>query len=453
MNPILSDQSYADLPSGMGRFVTCLFNEWNTAGIRYLILRNYEDLPDSTGNDIDILLEEGALSAAEKLLRKSALEQGWALHNVGSFACRALYVYNRQTLQQIHFDLMPQIKWHTFPFIDSKLLLLRRREYKNFYIPHPAHEAAVSMMTRLIYCGHVKEVYRSFVASVAGAYAGEMERVFAKSFGSLCAAKLVRLAVAEDWDTIGGMRGTLRRALIVRLMGRSPFRMIVGIGRSVLRYASRWLRSPGLCIVFFGPDGCGKTSVAQRLNEGLETTFAKGKGLHLHWKPSLIKKSSPESENWIRNPNPHANPTRGIAGSVIYFLFHLAEYLVGWWLIIKPVLFTNGLVMIDRYYYDFMVDQRRYRLNLPAWVIRAGFRLVKKPDIVFCLDADPEILQARKKEVSFEECTRQRNAYRALAAELPNGHIIDAAQPLNDEVREVQFVVMRYLEERTSKRR
>jgi thymidylate kinase len=68
------------------------------------------------------------------------------------------------------------------------------------------------------------------------------------------------------------------------------------------------------------------------------------------------------------------------------------------------------------------------------------------------LDADPEILQARKKEVSLEECARQREAYRALAEKLPNGHVIDASQPLEDVVRDVQSIVLNYMAERTAKR-
>ena len=51
-------------------------------------------------------------------------------------------------------------------------------------------------------------------------------------------------------------------------------------------------------------------------------------------------------------------------------------------------------------------------------------RLRKKQDLIFCLDAPPEVIQTRKQEVSFEETTRQREAYRELVSKLPNGQII-----------------------------
>lgn len=205
--------------------------------------------------------------------------------------------------------------------------------------------------------------------------------------------------------------------------------------------------STGLSCVFFGPDGCGKTSVAEGLEVCLGKTFAPEKGLHCHWKPVRQR-----GERVAPNENPHGKPARSPLMSLAYFVYHYLPFVWGWWVDVTPVLFRNGLVIIDRYYYDFFVDLRRYRLNLPQWIVKLGFVFVKKPDLVFCLDADPEILQARKKEVSFEECTRQREAYRALAKKLPNGHVIDASQPLDDVVRDVQTIVLNFMAERTATR-
>jgi thymidylate kinase len=200
-------------------------------------------------------------------------------------------------------------------------------------------------------------------------------------------------------------------------------------------------------LVFFGPDGCGKTSVADGLKRALQVTFPPEKVLHCHWKPVR-----PKGESSVPTEDPHGKPSRSRFQSLIFFVYHYLPFIWGWWLHVKPVLCKSGLVIIDRYYYDFFVDLRRYRLNLPQWVVKLGFVFVKKPDLVFCLDADPEVLQARKTEVSFEECTRQREAYRALAEKLPNGYVIDASQPLENVVRDVQSIVLKTMAERTAKR-
>jgi thymidylate kinase len=186
--------------------------------------------------------------------------------------------------------------------------------------------------------------------------------------------------------------------------------------------------------------------VADELKIQLLKTFYPERSIHCHWKPI------PQQNGTAPTENPHAIPPRSSVMSLVYFIYHYLPFLWGWWRYIKPILFRNGLAVIDRYYYDFFVDQRRYRLCLPEWIIKLGFVFVKKPDLVFCLDADPEILLARKKEVSFEECTRQREAYRSLAESLPNGHVIDGSLPLDKVVKEVQTVVLEFMVKRTAPR-
>ena len=85
-------------------------------------------------------------------------------------------------------------------------------------------------------------------------------------------------------------------------------------------------------------------------------------------------------------------------------------------------------MLIDRYYYDFFVDQRRYRLSVPLFLVRLGLCFLKKPDLVLLLDAPAEVLQRRKQEVAPAETERQRAAYRELVGGLPNGRVLDATQ-------------------------
>ena len=46
----------ANADRSLSGFVTAVFTAWNSAGIGYLVLRNYEELPDHVDNDIDILV-------------------------------------------------------------------------------------------------------------------------------------------------------------------------------------------------------------------------------------------------------------------------------------------------------------------------------------------------------------------------------------------------------------
>jgi len=77
---------------------------------------------------------------------------------------------------------------------------------------------------------------------------------------------------------------------------------------------------------------------------------------------------------------------------------------------------------------------------------------VPQPDLVFILDAPPEIIQARKQEVPFAESARQRAAYLALVPHLRAAHVIDAAQPLGKVVADVLGIVLMRLEARAAGR-
>ena len=78
--------------------------------------------------------------------------------------------------------------------------------------------------------------------------------------------------------------------------------------------------------------------------------------------------------------------------------------------------------------------------------------MVPKPDLVIVLNAPPEVLQARKQEVSFEETVRQCRAYVSLGRALVNGHIVEANQIFERVAGDVTDLILRHLAVRTARR-
>jgi thymidylate kinase len=95
------------------------------------------------------------------------------------------------------------------------------------------------------------------------------------------------------------------------------------------------------------------------------------------------------------------------------------------------------VLLFDRYHADLLVDPRRYRYGGPMWLARLASRLMPQPDIVCFLDAEPEVLLARKQEVGREALAESREKYLALSATHRRFRIIDAAQPLEKVIEEV----------------
>jgi len=434
----------------LSELVGAVFERWRAEGVAFLVLRNYEGLPRETGNDIDLLVLPEQLAKAERLLVSAAQQAGYHLHNRAEFSPVVLFFHNPSSRWQVQFDLYCSLKWRSLPLLCARTVLAQRLDRGLFAVPHPVHEAVNSLLTRLIFHGYVKQDYRPIILAGVKQDPVEATTIMAEMFGEKVACKLTGGILAERWSEVESLAGAIRRQLIWRRLTRQPLAMSVSLWHDLGRFARRLWRPPGMTIVLLGADGCGKSTVATRLTDALRHTFAPDKGLVVHWKPSVFLRRRRAE----RPPttDPHGRAPRGRVASAAMLVYHFLEYLVGACLQFVPVLFRNGLVLVDRYYYDFSVDPRRYRLRSFGTLFGALFRLLPSPDLVFLLDAPPEVLRSRKQEVPEEETRRQREAYRKLAASLPCARTIDCAQALEAVVKDITSEVLRYLEARQERR-
>ena len=434
----------------IGQLVTAVFRAWAEGGIQFLVLRNYEQLPRFTTNDIDVLVAPGERDKAERLLVTAAQGAGFRLHNRAEFATLALYFSDRKTNFQVHFDLFTALKWRSFEFINCRPFLARRRARDVFAIPHAADEAATNLLAFMIYTGRVKEKYKRSISEGFRAEGAVAAGLLAETYGESNAKFLVRAGAEQKWAELEARTTELRRALILRSLTRHAFRTVKSLLADASRLLRRFVRPPGLTVVLCGADGSGKSTAGRAIIEGLSGTFSPQKGRYFHWKPSLFS----AKRRAERGPatNPHGQTVRNPVASLCYFAFHWLEFFLGSHLVIRPVTFRGGLVLIDRYYYDFLVDQRRYRLRVPEFVVRLGFAFIKKPDLVLLLDAPAEVLQRRKQEVAASETQRQCEAYRAVVGRVANGRIINATQSAEAVAADIHRTILDFMGERTRKR-
>ena len=434
----------------ISKLATAIFRAWDRAGIDFLVLRNYEGLPSFTANEIDVLVAPEQVRRAEQTLLAAAQAAGFRLHNRAEFATLALYLSNRESNAQAHFDLFTALKWRGFDLLNCGEFLGRRVNQGLFAIPHPADEAATNLLAFMIYTGKVKPKYMPSVAAGFRAEPGLATGLLAETYGQAHAKFLVAAGAHEQWAAIENATGALRRALIFRQLTRHPWRTIRSLVTDATRLMRRFLRPPGLTVVLCGADGCGKSTAACAIVDGLSGTFSLPKGRHFHWKPPLFSAKRRAARGPVSDP--HGEAARNPVASFCYFLFHWLEFFLGSHLSFRPVTFQGGLVLVDRYYYDFFVDQRRYRLQVPQSVVRLGYTLLKKPDLVILLDAPAEVLQSRKREVPLAETERQCRAYRALVERCSNGRVVNAAQPVEKVGADINRAILDFMVQRTQKR-
>lgn len=430
----------------LSAFVTEVFRQWRAEQIRFVVLRNYENLPQETGNDIDVLVAAEEIKRAEIALVYVANQVGYQLHNRAEFSPVSLFFFHPASQQQLQFDLFPKLAWRGFELIASAGVLERRVVRSDFFIPDPADETVINLLTRLIYHGYVKEKYRLAIAARLMTGAEVVTERLGEIFGVRRAQEVIKLAMLGDWDGIGRLCSAMRRQLILHGFFSHPLRTLGALLGDGVRLIRRFFRPPGITVVMVGADGCGKSTVAEKLVEALRGTFHENKSLRVHWKPAVFLRKRRASR--LPTSDPHGKPPRGKLLSALLLVYHWTEFFLGYWIQLRPVLFRNGLVLVDRYHYDFVVDPRRFRLQSLSGLARRLFRLLPTPDLVFLLDAPAEVLQGRKREVPMEETVRQREAYRAEIGRLSYAHIMDATQPAEAVAQEVVIRILRHMADR-----
>ena len=184
-------------------------------------------------------------------------------------------------------------------------------------------------------------------------------------------------------------------------------------------------------ITFLGCDGSGKSAVI----DGLKTLpDAEGHKVTLgHWRPKAFGASSATSQ---AADDPHGQSARGFAGSILKLGWLWLNWWVAWFRHLRKDS-RSGYVLFDRYHGDLLVDSKRYRYGGPMCLAKLASRLMPQPDIVFFLDAPPDVLLARKQEVPIETLVRSRLAYLSFAKTNDKVRVIDASLPFEQVIQDV----------------
>lgn len=98
----------------------------------YLILRNYEKLPEEEGHDIDLLICEDELFKTDHLIKElhsHFVFRGFVRDDY--YGLRSYSFVVGGTI--LHLDFFYKIQWNRYVFIDTKKALLRKERYKNSY--------------------------------------------------------------------------------------------------------------------------------------------------------------------------------------------------------------------------------------------------------------------------------------------------------------------------------
>ncbi len=205
-------------------------------------------------------------------------------------------------------------------------------------------------------------------------------------------------------------------------------------------------------ICFLGPDGSGKTTIIERfVREASTSGHFDGHSISvLHFRPEILPNIrtllslglSPEREqNFLR---PHRAKPSGRLGSLLRLLYYFADYWLGYYLKIVPLLRKEKIVIFDRYYFDLLADPRRTRINLPINIRKKILQYLPSPDICFYIKVPECIALQRKNEIEVDTMREINSMYMKIAEYDPKFHVISNEGDLDVTVKKITKLISRH---------
>ncbi len=209
----------------------------------------------------------------------------------------------------------------------------------------------------------------------------------------------------------------------------------------------------GVFITLEGPEGAGKTTVAQHVAERLQ---AAGYPVILTREPG----GTPIGDQVRQILLTHHNADMTPEAEILLFSASRAQLVRQ---VIKPALERSTIVVCDRYADSTLAYQGYGRgLNLNALRHITNFATNGlRPDLTILLDVEPEVGLARRRQASESGAEwnrldsetlnfyrRVRAGYLALAREEPDRwRVVDASRPLEEVLEEVWRIVEAWLQD------
>jgi thymidylate kinase len=421
-----------------------LFDFLEENSVDFVVVGDVREYETEIDSDIDIFVTDRDLLLMPSILREYCLKHKGRLVQViryeASAWCFDLYIDVDNLPVFISVDVCSNFVFSARHLVDGNFFLKKRiQSATNFWIPAPANG--------FIYY-FLKKIGKKDINDRQLTYLSELRRqeqlatdgFLRKELTSKISDRAINAIACEDLLAFNSISKQLHKELISK-----KTKNIMDLVREFLRLSDRATRPTGVMLGFLGPDGVGKSSVIEGVERQIGPAFRKQARFHL--RPHFGK---PQGTS-VTVEDPHSGQPRGLSGSMAKLALWWLDYVSGYVRGVYPKLIRSTLVVFDRYADDLAVDPKRYRYGGPLWMARLLGRTVPRPDLMFVLVADPEIIQARKAEVPLAETSRQVEEYRKLA-QRKGVILVDAGRPLEEVVSNIVEETLTWMEKRTHKR-
>lgn len=403
--------------------------------IDFLIINGYTNIfNDSLISDKDILLKKDDFYKIDFIMKDFCQKFNYKIIQIlhHDIYAKNIFIYNPKDLKILNLDLYGELSRKNIIFFSENEIFSTKKRYKNFSILSPEKEFIYYFFKKIDKNDLNLDSYeylRKLFNESKNDIAKSLQDYFDKTYEII-----VESFANRNIDLLFANRNKIISDIVNKKQNSSIHRKIKNLFRSIKRV----IYPTGISIAFLGPDGSGKSTIIQKIQE-IQLPFRRKDYFHL--KPVQPKFQC----NTVSSP--HQYPLYSSSKSYIKLLYFIYQYNVGWLKNILPLKIRSSLVIFDRYYDDLLVDYKRYRYGGNKIIANIIKIVIPKPDIYFVLVTDAKVIYDRKQEVELDELKRQIKGYRELA-DNKRYFIIDVNSTPEEISKKIIAIILEKMNER-----
>ena len=433
-------------------YLVALFKNLDDAGITWAVMRGWERLPEWTRYDIDILVARKDVRRAVEMVRSVGANCGWMTYGIlrqGAMSSVWMLKDDAVTGQSyLRIDIETGNQYRGIEIHESQKCLKDRILVEcggdcRFWRMPDGYAGIAVLLKQMAVFGEVDTERRRQLV-LCGLKDPEFKSLLGSTLKDVdLTNKLCCALDKKDWNAVKEFGQRVKKRLFRKipknllLMALYSLSFVKGLFNPYMR----------CLIVLVGPDGCGKTTVADAICHRFKGRPFQGI-LRIHmlfgvprmrmfkellWQ-MVGKRLPPQVEAAPGTKHCGMQPPHSMFKSMMYVTYYGLGMICGR---LKLLLWRpqGGLVLADRFFQDYYY-MRGY-MKCPKWYVRMMEFFAPTPDLIISLERPASDIYSQKPELDIEEIEREQAMIRKYLGKRKQTKIVDASHGVDATIAAV----------------